>query len=82
MYGEFGAMRFPRQHRLGQHLIHERFKLATTPFPMDDEDTFIYLDGKRVRRSEFSAASFDFGLPGARARHAAGRHPEGGDGAR
>src|SRR5215204_2226896 len=34
MYGEFGAMRFPRQHPLGQHLIHERFGLATTPFPM------------------------------------------------
>ncbi len=34
MYGEFGAMRFPRQHHLGQHLIHERFRLPTTPFPM------------------------------------------------
>ena len=32
MYGEFGAMRFPRQHRLGQQLIHERFRLPTTPF--------------------------------------------------
>lgn len=32
MYGEFGAMRFPRQHQLGQHLIHERFKLPTKPF--------------------------------------------------
>ena len=64
MYGELGAMRFPRQHRLGQHLIHERFGLATTPFPMYDEDTFIYLNGRRVRRSEFDAASFDFDLPG------------------
>lgn len=63
MYGEFGAMRFPKHHRLGQHLIHERFKLATSPFPMYDEDTFIYLDGKRVRRSEFGPESFDYGLP-------------------
>ena len=63
MYGEFGAMRFPKQHILGQYLIHERFKLNTTPFPMYDEDTFIYLNGRRVRRSEFNAESFDFNLP-------------------
>jgi monoamine oxidase len=62
MYGEFGAMRFPRQHRLGQHLIHERFNLPTRPFGMDDQDTFIYLMGRGVRRSEFTAGSFDVGL--------------------
>ena len=63
MYGEFGAMRFPRQHHLAQQLIHERFGLATKPFGMDDQDTFIYLHGKAVRRSEFNAASFDVPLP-------------------
>jgi monoamine oxidase len=63
MYGEFGAMRFPAHHRLGQALINERFKLPTLPFPMYDEDTYIYLAGTRVRRSEFGASSFDFGLP-------------------
>lgn len=63
MYGEFGAMRFPRQHRLAQHLIHERFGLATKPFGMDDQDTFIYLQGKAVRRSEFTSTSFDVALP-------------------
>jgi monoamine oxidase len=63
MYGEFGAMRFPRQHRLAQHLIHERFKLPTKPFGMEDQDTFIYLQGKGVRRSEFTASTFDFHLP-------------------
>jgi len=63
MYGEFGAMRFPAQHRLGQYLINERFKLKTTPFPMYDEDTFIHLNGKAVRRSEFDAATFDYDLP-------------------
>ena len=67
MYGEFGAMRFPRQHHLAQHLIHERFGLATKPFGMEDQDTFIYLHGKAVRRSEFNAASFDVKLPGAEA---------------
>jgi monoamine oxidase len=63
MYGEFGAMRFPRQHRLGQHLIHERFGLATTAFGMEDPDTFIHLQGRSIRRSEFTAASFELGLP-------------------
>ena len=67
MYGEFGAMRFPRQHHLAQHLIHERFGLATKPFGMEDQDTFIYLHGKGVRRSEFNAVSFDVDLPGAEA---------------
>ncbi|MBX3029797.1 MAG: FAD-dependent oxidoreductase [Chloroflexi bacterium] len=62
MYGEFGAMRFPRQHHLGQQLIHERFRLPTTPFPMVDEDTWVYLDGRGVRRSAFTADTFDFGL--------------------
>jgi monoamine oxidase len=57
MYGEFGAMRFPRQHHLGQHLIHERFGLATKPFPMSDDDTWIHLAGQGVRRSAFTGAS-------------------------
>jgi monoamine oxidase len=63
MYGEFGAMRFPRQHRLAQYLIHERFKLPTKPFGMEDPDTFVYLQGRGVRRSEFTAGTFDMGLP-------------------
>ena len=63
MYGEFGAMRFPKQHRLGQYLINERFKLKTTSFPMYDEDTFIHLNGRSVRRSQFDAATFDYDLP-------------------
>lgn len=62
MYGEFGAMRFPRQHHLGQYLIHERFRLPTTPFPMSDEDTFVYLNGRGVRRSAFTAETYDFPL--------------------
>ena len=57
MYGELGAMRFPRQHHLGQHLIHERFGLATTPFGMEDEDTFIHLNGRAVRRRDVRRAA-------------------------
>jgi monoamine oxidase len=71
LYGEFGAMRFPRQHALAQYLIHDRFGLETRPFPMYDEDTFIYLHGRRVRRSEFQPNSFDFRLP----EHEAGQAP-------
>lgn len=63
LYGEFGAMRFPRQHKLGQYLIHERFKLPTRPFPMHDEDTFIYMNGIGLRRSDFSPEKCDFILP-------------------
>jgi monoamine oxidase len=63
MYGEFGAMRFPKQHHLAQYLINERFKLATRPFPMYDEDTFIYVNGIALRRSEFHPDKVDFSLP-------------------
>lgn len=63
MYGELGAMRFPRGHRLGQHLIHERFGLATTPFGMEDPDTFIHLNGHAQRRGEFRAEAVGIELP-------------------
>ncbi len=63
MYGEMGAMRFPKQHHLGQYLINEKFKLETAPFPMYDEDTFVWVDGQRFRRSEFDATTLDFDLP-------------------
>ncbi|WP_197289396.1 flavin monoamine oxidase family protein [Saccharothrix sp. NRRL B-16348] len=62
MYGEFGAMRFPQQHPLVSWLIEEKFKLATRPFPMYDEDTFVFLQGKGVRRRDFSADQFSFDL--------------------
>ena len=62
MYGELGAMRFPLQHPLVKHLIQDKFKLETKPFSMYDQDTFIYLQGKAVRRSEFNADMFDFSL--------------------
>ena len=63
MYGEMGAMRFPVQHHLAQTLIRDRFNLATTPFPMQDDDTFIHLNGRSVRRQEFRAETFDYNLP-------------------
>ncbi|MBW4721973.1 flavin monoamine oxidase family protein [Saccharothrix obliqua] len=62
MYGEFGAMRFPEQHPLVQWLIRDRFGLETRPFPMYDEDTFVFLQGKGVRRRDFDASAFTFDL--------------------
>jgi monoamine oxidase len=62
MYGEFGAMRFPLQHPMAQYLIKDKFKLATKPFPMYDEDTLIHLQGQSVRRSDFRPGMFDFDL--------------------
>ncbi|MCA9972147.1 MAG: FAD-dependent oxidoreductase [Anaerolineales bacterium] len=72
MYGEFGAMRFPRQHKLAQHLIQTRFQLPTRPFPMFDADTFIYVNGTALRRSEFHPDKVDFRLPA----HERGKLPE------
>jgi monoamine oxidase len=63
MYGEFGEMRFPNQHHLEQQLINDRFKLAARPIPMYDEDTFIYVNGTSLRRSEFHPDKVDFSLP-------------------
>ena len=67
MYGEFGAMRFPRQHKLAQHLIQERFRLPTAPFGMLDEDTFICLNNKALRRSQFTPSECGFRLSDAEA---------------
>ena len=63
MYGELGAMRFPRQHHLGQHFIHERFGLKTRAFGMEDPDTLIHINGHRVRRSDFNAKDLGLDLP-------------------
>lgn len=67
MYGEFGAMRFPRQHKLAQHLIQERFQLATAPFGMVDDDTFICLNNRALRRSAFHPADCGYDLPASEA---------------
>ena len=63
MYGELGAMRFPRQHHLGQYLIHERFGLPTKVFGMEDEDTIVHMGGRSFRRRDFKAADLGLGLP-------------------
>jgi len=71
MFGEFGAMRFPKQHRLAQYLIHSKFDLETSPFPLENDETFVYLRGKRVRRKDFNPADFGYHFPP----HEAGKLP-------
>ena len=63
MYGEFGAMRYPKSHRLARFLIEEKHELATEPFPMYDGDAFIYMNGQRQLRSEFTAEKAGLEVP-------------------
>jgi monoamine oxidase len=57
LYAEFGAMRFPRQHRLGQFLINGLFGLRTAPFPMHNDASLLHLQGQAFRHGDFAASS-------------------------
>ena len=46
LYGEVGAMRIPRTHKLTMHYI-EKFGLETMPFHITMENNFFQLNGKR-----------------------------------
>lgn len=48
LYGELGAMRFPRSHSYTMHYINE-FGLQVEPFALSSDQTFIYVKGTRVR---------------------------------
>lgn len=48
LYGELGAMRFPRTHTCTMHYINT-FNLEVEEFPQSSEDTFVYVKGVRVR---------------------------------
>ena len=54
MFAEFGAMRFPRQHPLGQYLIHDLFGLRTAPFPMHNDASYLHLQGQTIRSAKFA----------------------------
>ncbi|MCS5690759.1 FAD-dependent oxidoreductase [Cyanobium sp. FGCU-6] len=56
LYAELGAMRFPRQHRLAQILIHELFNLETAPFPTDNGAGLIHLHGRTIRQRDFASS--------------------------
>jgi monoamine oxidase len=51
LHAEAGAMRIPRTHDLTLAYI-QKFGLRTAPFTMDNPQGYVYLHGKRYRRSE------------------------------
>lgn len=61
LWSEFGAMRIPLHHKLTTAYI-ERFDLETKPFTMDNPDTYVYLQDKKVRRSDFNPREFAFNV--------------------
>ncbi|MFM7267828.1 MAG: flavin monoamine oxidase family protein, partial [Cyanobium sp.] len=62
MFAEFGAMRFPRQHPLGQYLIHELFALETAPFLMRNDACLLHLRGSTIRLGDFAASDLAHAL--------------------
>lgn len=61
LWAEFGAMHIPLRHKLTMAYV-DRFDLETKPFTMDNPDTYVYLHGKRVRRSDFNPREFTFNV--------------------
>jgi monoamine oxidase len=68
LYGEFGAMRFPVEHKLVSHLI-EKFKLETEPFPMNCDQTYVFIQGdqpdhpdKHKKETGLTCGQFGFDL--------------------
>ena len=55
LFAEYGAMRFPRQHRLGQYLIHELFGLETAPFVAHNDASYVHLNGQTIRNADFAS---------------------------
>jgi monoamine oxidase len=62
MFGENGAMRFPRQNPLVNHLVGERFGLETAPFPLPNDNAYVNFHGHTVRRRDFHLGDFGMDL--------------------
>jgi monoamine oxidase len=54
LYAEVGAMRIPRSHDLTMAYV-EKFGLKVSPFTMDNANTFVFIHGKRYRKSAVMA---------------------------
>ena len=54
LYGEAGAMRFPRSHELTMAYI-QKFGLQTSEFPMGNPQTYVYIGGVKRRMAEVIA---------------------------
>jgi monoamine oxidase len=54
LWAEAGAMRLPRSHALTMALV-DRYSLPTLPFTMDNDQTYCFFGGERVRRVDLPA---------------------------
>ena len=62
LYAEAGAMRIPARHKLTLHLC-KIFGLQLTEFINDNSEALIYINGERVRRSDYLKGKYNFGRP-------------------
>jgi monoamine oxidase len=61
LHGEAGAMRLPLGHKLTLAYV-EKFNLETYPFTMGNPQTYIHLQGRKVRAADFDPQVYDFEL--------------------
>ena len=61
LWGEAGAMRLPRSHRLTMELV-DRFGLEVAPFTMDNPQAYCCLGGHQVRFADIGADPRAFGF--------------------
>ncbi|GIL15259.1 MAG: amine oxidase [Chloroflexota bacterium] len=52
LYAEAGGMRLPASHALTMAYV-EKFKLNTAPFTMGNPNCYVFINGKKMRLSEF-----------------------------
>ncbi len=52
LYAEAGGMRLPRSHDLTMAYV-TKFRLKTAPFTMDNPNCYVFINGRRMRLSEF-----------------------------
>ena len=62
LYAEAGAMRIPASHKLTLHLC-KTFGLQLTEFIQDHSEALLYINGERVRRSDYLKGRSNFGRP-------------------
>ena len=62
LHAEAGAMRIPESHKLTRELC-SHFNLKLIDFPAQNKNTWVFINGVRIRRSEYDDKNFDFGLP-------------------
>lgn len=62
LHAEAGAMRIPKSHKLTRKLC-SHFNLKLIDFPAQNKNTWVFINGVRITRSEYNANNFHFGTP-------------------